>query len=135
MQSSGLKVVTNSIRKQYEEKSEEPLTAAEDVCNRLDNLLLDDCVHKPTVSMTKLASLLDDALVGIEEDEEEQEFNPYGARKGGMERLRLVDNILSPDEYSLKKGGKDVKTTGVLSEVLTEGDSPNKIISPSSNMN
>lgn len=61
-----------------------------------------DQIKSGIVDKNKLASLLDDALVGIEEESDE-EFNPF------------------------QKTPRDKPT--VLSEVLTDGESPHKITS------
>ena len=136
LQSSGLKIITNSIKKKFEERNDdEPLTAADEIRFKLDNLLLEETLTKPAVSINKMASLLDDALIGIMEDNEEQEFNPYGLKRD--QTINLVGNKeaelnanLSPDLYSLNKDDKEGKTYGVLSDVLTDENSPHKRISP-----
>lgn len=66
-----MKVKTNSRKHEYER--DEPKTAAGELEDKMASLKI---TEEAAISKQKLKGLLDEALVGLDSDEE-QEFNPF----------------------------------------------------------
>ena len=66
-----MKVKTNSRKHEYER--DEPKTAAGELKDKMASLKI---TEEAAISKQKLKGLLDEALVGLDSDEE-QEFNPF----------------------------------------------------------
>lgn len=116
--STNLQVVihNSNFKKNSDERNEEPKSGSEELRKNMSQLVLEDKVISPC----KLYGLLYDALDGISEDDEE-EFDP-NQKKNNKNGISLRDDITPPSANH--KEAATWNRNQVLSEVLTDGESP-----------